>query len=64
MGHMFKIDFLTLKIKMQKINAILKVEHDLTQCAHIFQKIGCNHLQNHLGQNNLVKTHTPYSKGH
>jgi hypothetical protein len=36
----FKTNFLMLTVKMQKTNAILKVEHDLEQCAHIFQKRG------------------------
>ncbi len=49
---------------MQKINMILKVEHDLEQCAHILRKKGQNHLQNHLGQNNIIKVHTPYLRGH
>ncbi len=43
---------------------ILKVEHDLIQCAHIPQRRGQNHLQNHLGQNSLIEVHTPYPKGH
>jgi hypothetical protein len=53
-----------LRIKMLKINSILKVEHDLEQCAHILRKRGQSHSQNHLGQNNFIKTHTPYLKGH
>ncbi len=36
----FKINFLTLRVKLQKTNAILKVEHELEQCAHILQKKG------------------------
>jgi hypothetical protein len=49
---------------MQKTNMILKVEHDFEQCAHIFQKKNQSHSYNHLGQNNLIKAHTPYLKGH
>ncbi len=30
-------------------------------CPHIF-KTYQSHLQNHLGQNNLIKVHTPYLK--
>ncbi len=41
-------------VKSRNANTILKVEHDLKQCAHIPQKIGQMHLQNHLGQNNFV----------
>jgi hypothetical protein len=53
-----------LRIEMQKKNTILKVQHDLKQCAHTPQKRGESHSQNHLGKNNLIKTHTPYSRGH
>jgi hypothetical protein len=53
-----------LKIEMQKINAILKVEHALKQCAHIVWKRGWNHLQNHLGQSSFIKGHTLYPTGH
>ncbi len=49
---------------MQKTNVILKVEHDLKQCAHIPRRKGQRHSQNHLGQNNFIKAHTPYPKGH
>jgi hypothetical protein len=31
-----QIAFLTLGAEMQKVNAILKVEHDQEQCAHIY----------------------------
>jgi len=48
---------------MQKKKIILKLEYDPRQCAHIPRKIGRNHSQNLLGQNNLVKAHTPYSSG-
>jgi hypothetical protein len=51
-----------LGIEMHKTNAILKVEHDLEQCAHIPRKKGQNHSQNYLGQNSPVKVHTPYLK--
>ncbi len=40
------------------------MEHDFEQCAHIFQKISQSHSQNHMGQNNLTKTHTTYLRGH
>jgi len=53
-----------LKIEMQKINTILKVEHDLKQCAHIPQKKGQSHSYNHLRKNNLIKAHTLYRRGH
>jgi len=49
---------------MQKVNTILKVEHDFEQCAHIPRKKCQNHLQNHLRQNNFIKAHTPYLRGH
>ncbi len=49
---------------MQNANVILKVEHDLEQCAHIPQKRGQSHLHNHLGKNSFVKAHTPCPKGH
>jgi hypothetical protein len=42
---------------------ILKVEHDLEQCAHIPKKKGQSHSYNHLEQNNFVKAHTPYLRG-
>ncbi len=42
---------------------ILKVEHDLEQCAHIPWQRGQNHSHNHLGQNKFIKVHTSYSKG-
>jgi hypothetical protein len=44
---------------MQKINMILKVEHDFKQCIHIFLKTGPNNSQNHFGQNDFVKVYTP-----
>jgi hypothetical protein len=53
-----------LRIEMQKKNTILKVQHDLKQCAHTPQKRGQSHSQNHLGKHNLIKAHTPYSRGH
>jgi len=43
------------KSRCRKTNMILKVEHDLEQCAHIPQKKGRHHLHNHLGQNTFVK---------
>jgi hypothetical protein len=52
-----------LGIKMLKVNSILKAEHDLEQCAHIPQKRGRSHSQNHLGQNNFIKIQIPYLKG-
>ncbi len=42
---------------------ILKVEYDPKQCAHILLKKGQNHSHNHMGQNNILKTRTPYLKG-
>jgi len=48
---------------MSKANVIPKVEHD-NQSAHMLRKIGQIRSQNHLRQNNLVKVHTPYPKGH
>jgi hypothetical protein len=47
---------------MSQTNVIHMKEHDHEQCAHIFQKIDQNHLQNHLGQNNFIKVHIPYLK--
>jgi hypothetical protein len=41
---------------------ILMEELDHKRCAHIFQKRNQSHLQNHHGQNNFTKAHTPYSK--
>jgi hypothetical protein len=49
---------------MQKVNAIVKAEHVFEQCAHIFRKKGQSHSQNHLKQNNHIKAHPPYPKGH
>ncbi len=43
---------------MPQKNVIHMGEHDHEQCVHIFQKIN----QNHLGQNNFIKVHTPYLK--
>ncbi len=60
----FQIIFPMLKVEMHKVNVILKVEYDLKQCAHIPCERGQKHLQNHLGQNSLVKAHTPYPRGH
>jgi hypothetical protein len=39
-------------------------EHEHKKCAHILQKLYQNHLQNHLGQNNFIKVHTPYFKNY
>jgi hypothetical protein len=48
----------------------VKNKHDIEggiwlqgMCPHISKK-GQSHSYNHLGQNSLIKTHTPYPKGH
>jgi len=48
-------------------NGIVKSKHDteggiwLPTMWHIPWKKGWNHLQNHLGQNNLIKVRTPWT---
>jgi aspartyl/asparaginyl-tRNA synthetase len=53
-----------LKVETKKENATLKVEYDHKQCAHIPQKRVQSRSHNHLRQNNFIKVHTPYLKGH
>jgi len=57
MGCMALDYFSNAKSWDAKTNTILKMEYDLEQCAHILQKKGQIHLQNHLGQNSFVKVH-------
>jgi hypothetical protein len=55
--------FSNIKSQDAKKRKILKVEYDLKQYAHIPLGKGGNYSQNHLGQNNLMKVHTPYPRG-